>query len=204
MTYLSSLKLSPIILAFAILALPLYAQDKGGEKRAKKSAAATDKRRAAASARGEEEKADKGLQIGKLLPLNKPNLRVKIPSFDKGELASMVEAEKLTRIDESNLRLEDATIQLVQQSLMIRLRTALYNTDGAILSSNQSTTVSSKEFTMTGATMDFDTSTGKGRMGGPVRMIIHNVDSMSGPKGKPEAKAVPASAAAKPTREETK
>ena len=116
----------------------------------------------------------------------------------------MVEAEKLTRIDESNLRLEDATIQLVQQSLMIRLRTALYNTDGAVLSSNQSTTVSSKEFTMTGATMDFDTSTGKGRMGGPVRMIIHNVDSMSGPKGKTGAKASPASAATNPIREESK
>ena len=36
----------------------------------------------------EEETVGKGLEIGKLLPLNKPNLRVKIPGFDKGKLAT--------------------------------------------------------------------------------------------------------------------
>ena len=102
---------------------------------------------ASAERRGGEAEESKGLDIGKLLPLNKPNLRVKIPGYDKGELASVVEAEKLTRIDDANLKLEDATIQLIPQALLIRLRTALYNIDAAILSSNETTTVSSKEFT---------------------------------------------------------
>ncbi len=135
----------------------------------------------------------KGLEIGRLLPLNKPNLQVKIPGFDKGVLASMIEAEKLTRIDDVNIRLEDATIQLVRQELLIKLRNALYNTEGAILSSSETTTVSSKQFTMTGDTMDFDTKTGKGRMTarpdgtGMVRMIIHNIDAMDGKKSSADA-----------------
>ena len=141
----------------------------------------------------EEEEESTGLEIGKLLPLNKPNLRVKIPGFKDGQLESMVEAEKLTRIDEDNLRLEEATIQLIPQSLLIKLRTALYSTEGAILSSNEKTTISSKEFTMTGAAMDFDTASGKGRMTGPVRMIIHNVEAMDGP----DKKSAPARTATK-------
>lgn len=176
-----------------MLALPLIAKDGDGAAKGKpKRAERAERDDADDDDAGEERERGegKGLEIGKLLPLNKPNLQVKIPGFDKGELASMVEAEKLTRIDQVNLRLEDATIELVQQELLIRLREALYNTEDAILSSNQTTTVSSKQFTMTGDTMDFDTKTGKGRMTaradgtGMVRMIIHNIDAM-GDKKKP-------------------
>jgi hypothetical protein len=180
-----SLAFSLVLLALSGFGLLAHAQEKGARAESKgadnKDPAAT---RGGAAA---EEEEGKGLQIGKLLPLNKPNLRVKIPGFDEGGgLASMIEAEKLTRIDDSNLKLEDATIQLLPQELTIKLRSALYNTDAAILSSNQKTTVSSKQFTMTGDTMDFDTRTGKGRMTarpdgtGIVRMIIHNVDDMGG------------------------
>ena len=134
----------------------------------------------------------KGLDIGKLLPLNKPNLKVKIPGFDKGELASMVEAEKLTRIDDVNLEMEDAIIQMIPQELTIKLRSGLYNTEGAILSSNDKSTISSKDFTITGDTLDFDTKTGKGRMtakqGGRIRMLIHNVSMMGGGKEGAEKK----------------
>ncbi len=201
----------PLIALYLYASLPLRAQEKkaAGEG-AKTSRAEKAERKGAGEEEGEEEQS-KGLQVGKLLPLNKPNLRVKIPGFDKGELATMVEAETLTRIDEVNLRLEDATIQLVPQELTIKLRTALYNTDRAILSSNETTTVSSKEFTITGATMDFDTRTGKGRMVGPTRMLIHNVSAMTGEgEGEKKAKAGAAAttrgaSAAVPTiREETK
>lgn len=202
----SPLHLSAIPLGLTLLVLPLSAQDGEADGKGRGKRTEVDAGRGSASAGAEREREEsKGLEIGKLLPLNKPNLQVKIPGFDKGELASMIEAEKLTRIDDVNLKLEDATIELVQQELLIRLREALYNTEDAILSSNETTTVSSKQFTMTGDTMDFDTKTGKGRMTarrdgtGMVRMIIHNIDSMGGkPKpaqaDDPNAKA-PAAAA---------
>ncbi|MGI9239688.1 MAG: hypothetical protein ACR2RV_02740 [Verrucomicrobiales bacterium] len=212
------LHLSIVALSLPVLMLPLSAQDEAGKdkKRVKRTVPAEGGeaegetvRNGAVRERREGEEVGKGLEIGKLLPLNKPNLQVKIPGFEKGELASMVEAEKLTRIDDVNLRLEDATIELVQQELLIRLRNALYNTKGAILSSNETTTVSSKQFTMTGDTMDFDTKTGKGRMTaredgtGIVRMIIHNVDAMDGKKG-PDGAADRSEGAATAADETTK
>jgi len=179
MLSLSNLRLLPLSILLVVgLSSSVLAQEKAKLKKATVTEKTTD---------DEEEEESKGLEIGKLLPLNKPNLRVKIPGFDKGELASMVEAEKLTRIDDTNLRLEEATIQLIPQALLIKLRTALYNTEGSVLSSNETTTLSSKEFTMTGAAMDFDTASGKGQMKGPVKMIIHNVKDMSGPEKKPTA-----------------
>lgn len=208
------LHLSLIVLSLPLLALPLSAQDDAGDatKKVKRTIPADRDDAAAEGGQDEdvrkrrdgEKKEGKGLEIGKLLPLNKPNLQVKIPGFDKGVLASMIEAEKLTRIDDVNLRLEDATIELVQQELLIRLRDAIYNTEGAILSSNESTTVSSKQFTMTGDTMDFNTKTGKGRMTarpdgtGMVRMIIHNIDGMDGKKKPAEAAESSEGAAAAP------
>ena len=196
------LKLSQVGVALAMLALPVYAQNKSTGKKPNPSAG-EDRRPAGEEKEEKEEK--KGLQIGKLLPLNKPNLRVKIPAFDEGKLTSMVEAEKLTRIDDVNLSLEDAIIQLISQQLMIRLRTALYNTEGAILSSNQQTTISTKEFTMTGATLDFDTRSGKGRMAGPVRMIIHNLGGMGESKeGAKTTNAKAAGSAANPPEENAK
>jgi hypothetical protein len=188
MMHLSSAKLLLLVLALAGLSLPMHAQTTTAEDSGKKKPVAGEQKKGAAAEEAEKP-ADQGLQLGKLLPLNKPNLRVKIPGFEKGQLASMVEAEKLTRIDDANLRLEDATIKLVPQALLIRLRTALYNTEGAVLSSSDTTTVSSKEFTMTGESMDFDTRTGKGRMVGKTRMIIHNVDSMGGQKQPTEGDA---------------
>ena len=181
MTQASSKRVAFLLAALAGLFFSAQAQEKAAPGKEKGTKAAATTRDGEANPEEQEEE-EQGLQIGKLLPLNKPNLRVKIPSFDKGELASMVEAEKLTRIDDVNLKLEDATIQMIPQELTIKLRSALYNTDAAILSSNAQTTFSSKEFTMTGESMDFDTRTGKGRMEGKTRMIIHNVSAMSGSK----------------------
>ena len=50
---------------------------------------------------------------------------------------------------------------------------------------------------MTGESMDFDTRTGKGRMVGKVRMIIHNIDAMGGEKSKEQPKATTPAAAKK-------
>ena len=93
--------LSIALLVSCVAVFPTFAQEKTTGKDSK----AADAEKGAAKTgeeEGEEEEEEKGLQIGKLLPLNKPNLRVKIPGFDNGELKSMVEAEKLTRIDDTN------------------------------------------------------------------------------------------------------
>lgn len=193
--------ITSIVLGFAVL-MPAQAQDKKEKPVAEPkvdAAPATEKK--ADVAEGEEEEESKGLQIDKLLPLNQPNLRVKIPGFDKGTLSTMIEAAKLTRVDESNLKLEDALIQMVKEDVTIKLRSALYNTDVAVLSSNEKTTVSSPQFTIIGQTMDYDTKTGKGQMIGPNRTLIHNVGAMEGEKTKANEKAKPA---ATTTKEETK
>ena len=38
------------------------------------------------------------------MPLNKPNLRVKIPQFKNGEIDCVIKADEMTRVDDENVK----------------------------------------------------------------------------------------------------
>ena len=60
-----------------------------------------------ANERDDESFDDQGLKASKFMPLNKPNLRVKIPQFKNGKLDCLIKADEMIRIDEENVRIQN-------------------------------------------------------------------------------------------------
>ena len=48
---------------------------------------------------------NQGLKASRFMPLNKPNLRVKIPQFKNGELDCVIKADEMTRVDDENVKI---------------------------------------------------------------------------------------------------
>ena len=63
-----------------------------------------------ANERNDESFDDQGLKASKFMPLNKPNLRVKIPQFKNGKLDCLIKADEMIRIDEENVRIQNMNI----------------------------------------------------------------------------------------------
>lgn len=173
------------------------AQEAKPEKKGSE-AAQTDTQDPAAAAAGS------GLTaFGRQIPAQRPNLGIYIPSFSAGKKTSIVEAEVLTRIDDSRLRAEDMTIHLfgteAKDNVTVNMPSATYNMSNQILRSNERSKVSRADFDLEGDALIFDTTTSQGRMSGNVRMVIHDVSSLvKKPDPAPEQKPAPADATAQP------
>ena len=48
------------------------------------------------------------------MPLNKPNLRVKIPQFKNGEIDCVIKADEMTRVDDENVKIENMEIDFFE------------------------------------------------------------------------------------------
>jgi hypothetical protein len=132
--------------------------------------------------------------FGRQIPAQRPNLGIYIPSFSEGKKSSLVEAEVLTRIDDSRLQAEDMTIQLfgadTKDDVTVKMPSATYNMSNQILRSNERSKVSRSDFDLEGDALIFDTTSSQGRMSGNVRMTIHDVSTLM-KKPEPAAKAAP-------------
>ncbi len=132
--------------------------------------------------------------FGRVLPLGEKNLDVKIPSFKDGVPSSTVRAQTMTRLDDDNMEMEGMDIRLFGEThdrdVRISLPTANYHMPTQILSSDKRSRVSRSDFDLQGDSMIFDTRTRQGTMTGNVRMVIHDMDSLSAAPKK-EGEAVP-------------
>ncbi len=132
--------------------------------------------------------------FGRQVPAQRPNLGIYIPSFSEGKKSSLVEAEVLTRIDDSRLQAEDMTIQLfgaaTKDDVTVKMPSATYNMSNQILRSNERSKVSRADFDLEGDALIFDTTSSQGRMSGNVRMTIHDVSTLM-KKPEPATKAAP-------------
>ena len=50
---------------------------------------------------------NQGLKASRFMPLNKPNLRVKIPQFKNGKIDCVIKADEMTRVDDENVKIEN-------------------------------------------------------------------------------------------------
>ena len=120
--------------------------------------------------------------FGQQIPAQRPNRGVYIPSFTEGKASSIVEADVLTRIDDSRLQAKDMTIHLYgaesKDNVTVKMPSATYNMTNQILRSNESSKVSRADFDLEGDALLFDTTTSQGRMSGNVRMTIHDAGSL--------------------------
>lgn len=138
------------------------------------------------------EKTGQGLgSFGKLLPLGQKNRDVKIPSFRDGNPSSFIRATTMTRLDDEKMEMERLDIRMYgeteERDLRIMLPTATYHMVTEVLSSEERSRISRKDFDLQGDTLIFDTHTQQGKMTGHIHMIIHDSDSFRQQPNKPAA-----------------
>ena len=125
--------------------------------------------------------------FGKFLPVGRPNEGVTIPSFQGGVRTSLVRAERMTRIDEDRLEMENMEIEMfrVDGSLesRIKLMRARFHMPTSILSSRLRSRVERPDFEIEGDSLVFDTESQRGRMAGNVEMVIFDVKEFGASQG---------------------
>ena len=119
-----------------------------------------------------------GLKASRFMPLNKPNLRVKIPQFKNGELDCVIKADEMTRVDDKNVKIENMEIDFFEsgdKEMQVLFQSAKYNfLKNKINSNNKTRVIRPNYFTLTGDSLEFDVEQKQGRMVGKVRMVLKN------------------------------
>ena len=137
-----------------------------------------------ANERDDESFDDQGLKASKFMPLNKPNLRVKIPQFKNGKLGCLIKADEMIRIDEENVRIQNMNIDFFEsgnKEMQVTFKKAKYNfIDNKINSNDETLVIRPNYFTLTGESLEFDVDKKQGRMVGKVKMVLSNSKGLSG------------------------
>lgn len=132
------------------------------------------------------------------LPVGQQASGIKIPQFNlSGQLLSQLLAGNIQRVDEEFLRIKELKLDLFDEGgkseFIIDLPSSLFSVKTRILTSEQAVHIKHKDFDLTGAKLEFNTATRKGRLFGPVVMKIRDIDRFSEKKAEEEKKAeVPA------------
>jgi lipopolysaccharide export system protein LptC len=178
------------------------------EKKDPKSAAPDEKSNSGeANASKVVKEAGQGLgSFGKLLPLGQINRDVKIPSFREGNPSSFIRAATMTRLDDQKMDMERLDIRMygetAERDMRIMMPTATYHMETEVLSSEDRSRISRKDFDLQGDTLIFDTRSQQGKMTGHIHMIIRDADSFRQQPEKPaeagENKTVPPKPPEKP------
>ena len=136
-----------------------------------------------ANERDDESFDDQGLKASKFMPLNKPNLRVKIPQFKNGKLDCLIKADEMIRIDEENVRIQNMNIDFFEsgnKEMQVTFKKAKYNfIDNKINSNDETLVIRPNYFTLTGESLEFDVDKKQGRMVGKVKMVLSNSKGLS-------------------------
>ena len=122
-----------------------------------------------------EDKEGTTLKGVELLPLGKTNHDVRLPGYEDGVLTSLVLAETLTPVDKEELEMEKITIDMFEEgraSMTIQMKSGSYLMPKSLLSSNETTTITRADFTITGESLDFNTKHRFGRMRGKVTAVF--------------------------------
>lgn len=159
------------------------AENKGVVKAdpAKASAAAVEEGDKEAAAEEEEETG--GLQATKFMPLGRPNLQVKIPQFENGELQCVMRAEEMVRVAEEDIDIKSMDMEFLEDGeavTRIELLDARYNLTDKLIKTDKRAVVQRADFTLVGSSLEFDTTGQRGKMQGKVRMVIHDSSAFAG------------------------
>lgn len=133
---------------------------------------------------GDQNQPNRGLRAAQFMPINKPNIKIKIPQFKGGKLDCVIRAEKMTRITEDDINLKGMNIDFYGDSnkeMRVYFKSATYSLMKNKLKSKEVTQVRRPNyFTLTGDSIEFDIDERQGRMIGKVRMVLHDSDELVG------------------------
>ena len=131
---------------------------------------------------------EKGNSLTRIpLPIGQEAKGLVLPDFDmEGRLRARFEAGTAKRLDTENvefraLKMTTFTAQSTPD-LVVEMPLSTLNLQTQVIASRERTTVSSKDYTIAGDTMQFDTVGRKGTLAGNVKMVITG-DARSGSSG---------------------
>lgn len=130
------------------------------------------------------------------VPIGHDAKGLKIPYFTTdGKLQMNFNIGVASRIDENHIRMADLQIETFndqgEHEMAIDLPTSVLDLTTSVISSKQHVTIRRADFELTGETMEFNTKTKQGGLGGSVRMLIYNLNdetAVSSDTPQPQAK----------------
>lgn len=114
-----------------------------------------------------------------------PSFGVRLPDLDEqGKLRSFFSIGSVSRVNEREVEIKDSVVETYaadgSREMSIELPEARLDRMTRVLVAHVPVTIRRDEFEVTGATMEFNTVTREGGLGGPVRMLLYNLDSSKG------------------------
>lgn len=106
---------------------------------------------------------------------------LRIPHFNEnGELILQISAETARRLDDDNVEMETMRVEFFDEDrerMEIVVAKSQFNMESRILTSDTPATISRRDFTIEGDTLEFDLAEQVGKMQGSVKMTIHSTES---------------------------
>lgn len=122
-----------------------------------------------------------------------PSFGLRLPDLDEhGKLRSLFVIGSMSRVNDREVQLRDSLLESYaddgSREMSIELPDAILDRVTRVLVAHVPVTIRREQFEVTGATMEFNTLTREGGLGGPVRMLLYNldVDAAESSKSDPE------------------
>ena len=152
----------------------------------KKKEAAKKAEKDAKKANDKEKAAKEPPKLSFPVPIGHDSKGLKLPTFwpDGSTLKMVFNIGTGTRIDEENVDMQDTSVQTYKEDgspeMDIALPVAAFNLKTRVISTKQRVVITREDFELTGNTMEFNTETRAGTLGGGVKMTIYNLDAEAG------------------------
>ena len=110
-----------------------------------------------------------------------PSFGLKLPDLDEnGKLRSLFVIGSVSKINDREVKISDSLVETYgddgAREMSIELPEATLDRVTRMLVAKVPVTIRRAEFEVTGASMEFNTLTREGGLGGPVRMLLYNLD----------------------------
>ncbi len=144
----------------------------------------------AAVAADEEAPVPPRIQGLEMLPEGKTNLGVRLPVFEGAKQTMLFKAAEMTPKNKDELDMKVVEIRILNdegaEDTKIVMSSSRYLVSAGLLTSDEQTVIHGVDYTLTGASMDFNTEKKYGVMRGPVKMILRDINKFTA--GKEEGK----------------
>jgi hypothetical protein len=104
------------------------------------------------------------------------------------------------RIDADHIDMSDMQVETFdeqgQHEMYIDLPTSVLDLNTSVISTRKHVTIRREDFILTGETMEFNTKTKQGSLGGSVKMLIYNLDQTAPKPDSETSTPTPSSSAA--------
>ena len=107
---------------------------------------------------------------------------LKIPyRGNDGRLQMTFTISVANKVDANHVRMVEAQVETYNESeereMVIDLPSSVLDLNTRVITSTQQVTIKRSDFEITGQTMEFNTETKQGKLGGNVRMLIYNLEN---------------------------